>query len=615
MAASGEAHAARRIAGLDVHRKVLESVRDASAARWPERLQPADADTFSMTSEPLPSESTVDAHLDDIIRQTCKEKAFSKWALLTRSTDRIRIALMSGATNFSLDLAGIFHAALRYAFRSLSRLNAAGQLPGRPHFTESQARAFHALLKDLQTYDQIARLYAFAHDGLISMQQDGSRITCELKEDIRPLELFEIMDNTPPSVTGAVYFGNFLSHDPNEHVRLDPDRCLESRILRSTSKGGRYRVRYNFDPGVLRLITEHFIPTAGVCPEGWTCAGLDWSSVKKFNASLMALAYHQTVAVFGGGRLHRIVGIGDNQIVCMQTGRELKALLGAAADLRGEELDVLFELYTYDEAVSWADPALTPIIPLQGDICALDPALVMLSNWERNTLKVLARGKPSDFDSVSGAFETAMLTRISASLQSFGVSVKVGRTIAGEEIDLLAFDATTGVLMIVEAKWEIRASDPIEMVRARQSAKRKHAQLKRKVDVLAQNIDCVAAAFGCEASAIKRHFGVVVLDGNMGLPRSSTVYPVVPGGALDAVVSTSTSLLDALESLDAFSWAPKVNDLYEVKEQDLEFAGLTFTSEASRVMWENFSEYTGWRRTPHAKLYRLGERGSFGVGS
>jgi hypothetical protein len=566
------------------------------------------------TSEALPGEGTVDAHLDDMIRQTCKEKAFSKWALLTRSTDRIRMALMSGATNFSLDLAGMFHAALRYGFRSLLRLDTGGQLPARPHFTEPQALAFHALLKDLQTYDQIARLYAFTHDGLMSMRQNGSRITCELKEDIRPLELFEIVDNTTPSVTSSVYFCNFLSHDPIEYVRLDPRRCLESRILRSTSKGGRYRVRYQFDQGVLRLLTEHFIPTAGVCPEGWTCAGLDWSSVKKFNASLMALAYHQTVAVFGGGRLHSVVGIGDNQIVCMQTAQELKTLLGAAADLRGEELDFLFELYTYDEAVSWSDPALTPIVPLPGGISALDPALVMLSNWERNTLKVLARGKPSEFDAVSGAFETAMLTRISASLQPFGVSVKVGRTIAGEEIDLLVFDATSGVLMIVEAKWEIRASDPIEMVRARQSATRKHAQLKRKVDVLTQNMECVAAAFGCETSAIKRHFGVVILDGNMGLPRRGTVYPVVPSGALDAVVSTSGSLLDALESLDAFSWAPDVNLLSEAKEQNLEFAGLTFASEASRVRWENFSEYTGWRRTSHAKMYKLGERGSFSVG-
>src|SRR5690606_39140257 len=127
------------------------------------------------------------------------------------------------------------------------------------------------------------------------------------------------------------------------------------------------------------------------------------------------------------------------------------------------------------------------------------------------------------------------------------------------------------LLLIGEAKWEIRASDPFEMVRARKSAIEKHAQLTRKIGALSNNIDSVAAVFGCQGSAIKRCVGVVILDGNMGLPRSHTQYPVVPGGALDAALSSSESLAEVFEVLDEFSWAPKVNVQYELKEHQLEF--------------------------------------------
>jgi hypothetical protein len=552
----------------------------------------------------LPGEEQVDRHLDALVRACCTNGAFSRWALLTICTDRFRLAMANGAIDHGLTWSTRFHGALRYGFKEIARVGAVGSLTDSPYLTNAQGFAYSDLLNELINYDQVAHLYASAHAGGVAMESFGSEIVCTFEPDTSAFEAFEVFDNRAPTLTGHLYYIHFLAADPAGYLRLPDGASLEATILQRSVREGRYRIRYQLDPAIFRDIYAHCLGETCLIPSEWRCGGLTGDDLLQFHTALQALSYYHAVATMGAGVLLGTEGGGVNQAVQLVRRDEAVSLISNATGMPAETVERLADIHTYDERLGWADPVLMPLIPVPGNRLLLDPGTILLSNWERNSLKLLARRAQRDFDASSSRFEASMLEWLEGKLRDVGLCVRTQVVIADEEIDLLACAPSGAELLVVEAKWEIRPSDPMEIRRSEQVAFAKHTQLKRKVAALTSNLPAAYGLLGRDSCDAPIVLPLVVTDGGVGLGRHLTEFPVVPMGAVEHALQQSSGLDAVYAVLDLAEWLPKEGAAYERRENTIEFGGLTFRYHGWRHNWKWLNEYDGWRRVPHHRLVK-----------
>jgi hypothetical protein len=142
------------------------------------------------------------------------------------------------------------------------------------------------------------------------------------------------------------------------------------------------------------------------------------------------------------------------------------------------------ELLTLDLA-RCQDGALTPIVQVGRSVLPMS-SLIIPGSPQRNLLAILqadpsAVGTAGRLLGLAGERQTLTALRRMASATLLGSRVKVLRADgqSAGDLDIVAFDPSTGVAAVFEIKWHIAADGNVEVYRAEQAAIAKRAQVKR----------------------------------------------------------------------------------------------------------------------------------------
>jgi hypothetical protein len=216
--------------------------------------------------------------------------------------------------------------------------------------------------------------------------------------------------------------------------------------------------------------------------------------------------------------------------VVMQTTKEWLKSAGSLFPIPEAAWHSIFELLIYEPTRKYWDPFWQPIIRALDGTLIISPHMIISSSPQRNLITLLTRSAEgrSFYDRVSSEKEYEQLTTLGELFQSprfitrkrVSVTRQDGKTLT--DIDLVVYDATDDVLLLVHAKWLIRP-DTVQEVLARDTEVQSALAIAANAFVRIEELgtEWIANALGTTLRSSLKIYSVVV---NQDFIPSGWVY-------------------------------------------------------------------------------------------
>jgi hypothetical protein len=364
--------------------------------------------------------------------------------------------------------------------------------------------------------------------------------------------------------------------------------------LNSIRRSGQHGIQYHYDIDTLKqatLLYRNISKAVHILPSTWSFRGINAQAFNEVWSALTArCAIHALAHIQAGHSGHNAAGAGT--VVLLTSHDELTSEISAVtAGVSKNLVSELIKLLTYnlELPINKRDPALQPLIPLSGNRLGIAPHLVLSSNGERNLVALLARHYKEEYDKTTNVLEVAQLSQLENELATAGFNATTDKKVPGRKdlpnIDLALADASTGTMLLIEAKWVIEPSETSEVIERTATQKKAVSQIAKLIAFAHDHPEQLWRTCFPTLPPPKeiQVTGCVVIRGFAGVaPLAPADPPVIPEQVLRETAKHVSTLKDLIEWIQSRKYLPVEGVHFRQIEETVKFDELS-------VIWGGFN--------------------------
>ncbi len=342
---------------------------------------------------------------------------------------------------------------VRYPLRWLSR-NA--ETEKRRGFDARLYAKGHRMLDLAENYEYFACAFSYLHRGAIQIEVDGSLL--------KPVHGF--LDR-PEFEAYSLLSCNVDNEEEATSISAGALREFENRVKVT---GGRFACQVN--PPYIRSLMAELRPVLFgrfELPPNWSLSRYTLADFREAYLALFTIC-----SINYSGRLAAIekgcadFGIADSIIV--HSPEQLASRIARYSGLSADTSKAILEDLTYGSGgISYPDPAIQPLVPIDGANLAIMPSIILSNSAERNFCVLLNRlsHEREFYKPLAKQKEALLRARILEMLRSPRLRTWSGKVPGRKDlpdIDLAIIDDESKSCLLCELKWFISPSDPREWI-------------------------------------------------------------------------------------------------------------------------------------------------------
>lgn len=426
------------------------------------------------------SAAAIEANIDD----ACKShplfaRCYSDAALSLLTVLDLEGAQEAAALTFQQQSIRLGHSisAMKHAMNWLAQHSRMKDAPFSAFSTDALQEASH-LLREAESYLMVNAAYSWAHRNVIDLAASGQRLrmTFRLPNDDR----FEAYDML---IKPTVSPGNTRSRPAPDRLLAEIGRCFARNMVMGGIPTVRNVLSAAFD--IAQSLSEPYYQL----PLTWSLGEFTIGDFRKVNDAVRAILFGWLFATdlsasydpsytrnlpFKIKRVELVNAVKDVTGVAKNVVRHITSLLTYS---RGERLS--------------SDPALQPLIALEGDELALSSRLVLGGSPERNLI-ALINTRPWEralYDRLKDEKESLMRARLESRRPSRYHSWH-GKLVGRKDlpnVDYALFDQRTGTVLLAELKWFVAPDETREMADRSEEIQKGVKQCKRLMSAVRED--------------------------------------------------------------------------------------------------------------------------------
>lgn len=211
-------------------------------------------------------------------------------------------------------------------------------------------------------------------------------------------------------------------------------------------------------------------------PDNWCFKGIHIGKFRDFwitMTSILTIHSACNIRTYQKGFLQN----GSASFVYNCNAQELITQISKITNIPIQDIELIFNLYKYDEENKQSDPALQPFFEYSKDHFLIAPQLYLASRHERNLMSLLSKSYKCEYDQTTNILEEKLIKEIISKISTnnnFSITnnKKIKYENQSTDLDLAIYDTSCNYLLLVELKWVIQPSEVSEKI-SRFSTERK----------------------------------------------------------------------------------------------------------------------------------------------